>query len=65
MDELMFSDSLRKQIAKAAVQIENIKDLCRELNPTCNLAISTLKAYAEDIVSIIQQTIAPTQQGFI
>ena len=65
MDKLMFSASLREQIAKAAVQIENVEDLCKELNPICNLAISTLKAYAKDIVSIIQQTIAPTQQGSI
>ena len=54
MDKLMFSDSLRVQIAKAMVQIENVKDLRKELNPICNFAISTLKAYAEDIVSIIQ-----------
>ena len=35
MDKLMFSDSLREWIAKAVVQIKNVEDLRKELNPTC------------------------------
>ena len=58
----MFSDSLREQIAKAVVQIENV--FHRELNPTCNLATSSLRTYMKNIVSIIQLTIASTLQDF-
>lgn len=65
IDELIFSNSLREQIAKAAVQIKNIKNLYKKLNLTYNLATSSWRAYAEDIVSIIQLTIAPTLQDFI
>lgn len=57
----MFSDSLREQIVKTAVQIKNV--LHKELNPTCNLATNSLRTYVKNIVSIIQLTIALTLQG--
>lgn len=53
IDELIFFNSLREQIAKATVRIKNIKDLHKELNLTYNLATNSRKAYVEDIISII------------
>lgn len=55
----MFSGSLRQRIATAAVGIEPVDELRKELNPTYNLATGNLRVHASDIVAIRQATISP------
>ncbi len=53
MDELMFSSALRQRLASTAARIVSIDDLHKELSPACNLNTSSLRAHAQEIVSIL------------
>ncbi len=61
IDELMFSSALRQRLASAAMRIVSIDDLRKKLSPACNLNTSSLRAHAQEIVSILQGIVSSTK----
>lgn len=61
MDKLIFSSTLKQKLACAAAQIVSIDDLCRKLSLTCYFNFSSLKAHAQEIISILQRIITSTK----
>lgn len=64
MNKLMFSSALRQKLASTTVRIVSINDLCKKLSLVCNLNTSSLRAYAQKIISILQGIVSSTKSPY-
>lgn len=53
MDYLIFFIILKQKLTNAAIQIVFVNNLCKALNLVCNLNTSSLRVYAQVIVTIL------------
>ena len=57
----MFSNILRQKLASAIAQIISIDDLCKKFSLVYHLNISSLKAHAQEIISILPKIVILTK----
>lgn len=56
LDDIKFPSDWRKQLAKTAIRIITVEQLCKELLPAYHLQFSSLEVCAQELVDIIIST---------